>query len=97
MPTGLKHDDSQTSITNNEEIKELHKKIEQLHKQVEELQTENKELHNQLQKSSVSDSQLPDLEKLKTKVLNKMKVGGQSTAGKTLDAFIKELKSWKQA
>lgn len=101
MFTGQENGNSESSIANKEEIKKLHSKIEQLHKQVEKLQTENKELLNQLQESSVTNSQLPtpntnsqlpDLEQLRTKTLNKMKVGKQSTSGKTLDYFIKQLK-----
>lgn len=99
MSTGLSDDDLETSISKDNEIEELHSKIEQLCNQVEKLQVENEKLHNRLQSQPtpnsqlpIPNSQLPDLEVLRTKTLNKMKVGRQSTAGKTLDFFIKELK-----
>ena len=99
MFTGQENGNSDNSIANTEEIEKLHNKIEQLHSQIDKLQTENKELHRQLQETSVNhspipnhQSPLPDLEQLRTKTLNKMKVGRQSAAGKALDYFIKLLK-----
>lgn len=67
--------------------------VQELHKQLNKLQKENEELREKLE-SIPTGNALPitDLEATRTKVLNKMKVGRQSSVGKALDTFIKELK-----
>lgn len=77
---------NQSTITDDSEVQELHK---QLHK----LQKENEELRDQLESIPTRDAlPITDLEAARSKVLNKMKVGRQSSIGKALDAFMKELK-----
>ena len=57
------------------------------------MQKENEELREQL--ASIPTRKAPDaaaLEAAKSKVLNKFKVGAQSSVGKALDALVKDLK-----
>jgi hypothetical protein len=61
------------------------------------LQRENEELRQQLSKL-VNQARQPlqkvvhiDYHKVRSLVLNKLKVGSQSAAGKAIDLFIKEL------
>ena len=78
---------NEPTITDDSEVQELHS---QLHK----LQKENEELREKLESIPTRDAlPITDLEAARTKVLNKMKVGSQSSVGKALSAFIKELKS----
>lgn len=58
--------------------------------QIRELERENQQLRQQPQTAGVSVQ--PDYEATRDRTLNKLKVGKQSTAGKAIDAFIKELK-----
>lgn len=58
-------------------------------------ETENQRLrqeNSELLKTSLGNSTQPDYETLRTRTLNKLKAGRQSTAGKAIDAFIRELK-----
>lgn len=55
-----------------------------------ELENENQQLRQQ--EKTTSASVQPDYEATRDRTLNKLKVGKQSTAGKAIDAFIKELK-----
>ncbi|MHC0064838.1 hypothetical protein ACWATR_18365 [Nostoc sp. UIC 10890] len=58
--------------------------------QIRELERENQQLRQQLQTADASLA--PDYEATRDRTLNKLKVGKQSTAGKAIEAFIKELK-----
>ncbi|WP_392530361.1 hypothetical protein [Nostoc sp. C117] len=58
--------------------------------QIRELERENQQLRQQPQTAGASLA--PDYEAIRDRTLNKLKVGKQSTAGKAIDAFIKELK-----
>jgi len=87
------------------QVIELQKKVLELQKRIknqdEQLQTYkaenqeltnmNLELQNQLQTSQLGNSQAPDYEAIRDRTLNKLKLGRQSTGGKAIDAFIKEL------
>ena len=57
---------------------------------IDKLKEENQHLTQQLQ--TVGTSVQPDYEATRDRTLDKLKVGKQSTAGKAIDAFIKELK-----
>lgn len=57
--------------------------------QIRELERENQQLRQQPQTAGASLA--PDYEAIRDRTLNKLKVGKQSTAGKAIDAFIKEL------
>lgn len=54
--------------------------------EVQGLRQENQKLQNNL-----GNSLQPDYEAARDRALNKLKVGRQSSAGKAIDAFIKEL------
>ncbi|MBN4002207.1 hypothetical protein [Nostoc sp. LPT] len=56
---------------------------------ITELENENQQLRQQLQTAGASVQ--PDYEAIRDRTLNKLKVGKQSTAGKAIDAFIKEI------
>lgn len=58
--------------------------------QIRELERENQQLRQQPQTADASLA--PDYEAIRDRTLNKLKLGKQSTAGKAIDAFIKELK-----
>ncbi|MHC5740153.1 hypothetical protein [Nostoc sp.] len=58
----------------------------------QQLQQENSELQKQ-----VGNSIQPDIDSIRDRILAKLKVGRQSTAGKAIDAFIKELRHVKTA
>ncbi len=58
--------------------------------QIRELERENQQLRQQPQRAGASLA--PDYEATRDRNLNKLKMGKQSTAGKAVDAFIKELK-----
>ncbi len=58
--------------------------------QIRELERENQQLRTELQKP-VGNSLAPDYEPIRDRTLNKLKVGRQSSAGKAIDAFIKEI------
>ena len=58
--------------------------------QIRELERENQQLRQQPQTAGASLA--PDYEATRDRTLNKLKMGKQSTAGKAVDAFIKELK-----
>ncbi|MEH1786452.1 MAG: hypothetical protein V7L23_12910 [Nostoc sp.] len=58
--------------------------------QIRELERENQQLRQQ-EKTTAASVQ-PDYEATRDRTLNKLKVGKQSTAGKAIDTFIKELK-----
>ncbi|MCF2146008.1 hypothetical protein IQ276_005970 [Desmonostoc muscorum LEGE 12446] len=53
------------------------------------VERENQQLREQL--VSAGKSLQPDYEAIRDRTLNKLRVGKQSTAGKAIDAFIKEL------
>jgi hypothetical protein len=57
--------------------------------QIRELERENQQLRQQLQTAGASVQ--PDYEATRDRTLNKLRVGKQSTVGKAIDAFIKEL------
>ena len=62
--------------------------------QLQHTQTENQRLkqeNDKLQKQ-LGNSLQPNYEALRSRTLNKLKVGSQSAAGKAIDAFIRELK-----
>ncbi|MDZ8260633.1 hypothetical protein [Nostoc sp. ChiQUE01b] len=63
--------------------------IDQLQSQVKSLERENQQLRQQLQ--TTGNFAQPDYEATRDRTLNKLKVGKQSTAGKAIEAFIKEL------
>lgn len=58
--------------------------------QIRELERENQQLKTELQKP-VGNSLAPDIDSIRDRTLAKLKVGSQSTAGKAIQAFIKEL------
>jgi chromosome segregation ATPase len=58
--------------------------------QIRELERENQQLRQQPQTAGASLA--PDYEAIRDRTLNKLKLGKQSTAGKAIEAFIKELK-----
>jgi chromosome segregation ATPase len=58
--------------------------------QIRELERENQQLRQQPQTADASLA--PDYEAIRDRTLNKLKLGKQSTAGKAIEAFIKELK-----
>ncbi|MEH1975229.1 MAG: hypothetical protein V7L02_18850 [Nostoc sp.] len=58
--------------------------------QIRELERENQQLRLELQTASASLA--PDYEAIRDRALSKLKMGKQSTAGKAIEAFIKELK-----
>lgn len=58
--------------------------------QIRELERENQQLR--LEPQTASASLAPDYEAIRDRTLNKLKVGKQSTAGKAIEYFIKELK-----
>jgi predicted 2-oxoglutarate/Fe(II)-dependent dioxygenase YbiX len=63
--------------------------VKRITEQLRELERENAQLRQQLHSS---DNVLkPDYDAIGARVLGKLKVGKQSTAGKAIDAFIKEL------
>ncbi|MFN6480424.1 hypothetical protein [Nostoc sp. DedQUE07] len=63
--------------------------IDQLQSQVKSLERENQQLRQQLQ--TTGNFAQPDYEATRDRTLNKLKVGKQSTAGKAIETFIKEL------
>lgn len=78
---------NEPTITDDSEVQELHK---QLHK----LEKENEALREKLESIPTGEAlDITALEAARSKVMNKMKVGRQSSAGKALSAFIKELSS----
>ncbi|WP_104898469.1 hypothetical protein [Nostoc sp. 'Peltigera membranacea cyanobiont' N6] len=58
--------------------------------QIRELERKNQQLRLELQTAGASLA--PDYEAIRDRTLNKLKVGKQSTAGKAIEAFLKELK-----
>ncbi|MHC5827656.1 MAG: hypothetical protein ACYT04_70185, partial [Nostoc sp.] len=80
----------ESTVANNEIIDQLQERIRNQDEKLEQAETENQQLREQLQ--TVSQSLQPDYEATRDRTLNKLKVGKQSTAGKAIDAFIKELK-----
>ncbi|MEH1889546.1 MAG: hypothetical protein V7K92_08810 [Nostoc sp.] len=59
--------------------------------QIRELERENQQLRTELETANPSNSLAPDYEATRDRTLDKLKVGKQSTAGKAIQAFIKEL------
>ncbi len=57
---------------------------------IREVENENQQLKVQLQ--SAGKQVQPDYDSIRDRTLNKLKVGKQSTQGKAIDAFIKQLK-----
>lgn len=68
----------ESTVNNNEEVKQSQHQVQELHKEVDGLNT-----------LKVTQAQI---ETIRDRTLNKLKVGRQSSAGKAIDAFIKELK-----
>lgn len=66
-------------------------KLQQAEEEVELLKQENAELHKELGNYQQPMLALPNLEEIRARTLNRLKVGRQSQAGKALDAFIKDL------
>lgn len=56
---------------------------------IRELENENQQLKQQVHTAGAGVQ--PDYEAVRDRVLNKLKVGKQSTQGKAIDAFIKEI------
>lgn len=77
-------------ITN--ELRFEREKLQQAQAENQTLTQENSQLHEKLQTVTVGNSNQPDYESLRDRTLNKLKVGKQSSAGKAIDAFIRELK-----
>lgn len=69
---------------------ELRIKNEQL--QLAETENQRLKLENLELQKQVGNSIQPDIDSIRDRTLNKLKVGKQSTQGKAIDAFIKELK-----
>ncbi|MBD2416111.1 hypothetical protein FACHB389_35965 [Nostoc calcicola FACHB-389] len=69
-----------------EELRIKNEQLQQAKTEIQQLQQENKELHK-----VVGNSLAPDYEATRDRVLNKLKVGRQSAAGKAIDVFIREL------
>lgn len=57
---------------------------------IRELEKQNQQLKTELQTAGASVQ--PDYEATRDRTLDKLKMGKQSTAGKAIEAFIKELK-----
>ena len=72
------------------QVEQLQKEVLQLRSHSERLLLENSELQNQ-----VSNSQAPDMNSTRDRVLAKLKMGKQSTAGKAIEAFIRELQKFE--
>jgi DNA repair exonuclease SbcCD ATPase subunit len=68
-------------------VEQLQEEVLQLRSHSERLLLENSELQNQ-----VSHSQAPDMNSIRSRVLGKLKMGKQSTAGKAIEAFIREMR-----
>ncbi|WDD30126.1 hypothetical protein PQG02_00290 (plasmid) [Nostoc sp. UHCC 0926] len=74
------------------QVIQLTEEVSQLQSHSQQLQQENSELQKQ-----VGNSIQPDIDSIRDRILAKLKVGRQSTAGKAIDAFIKELRHVKTA
>ena len=61
--------------------------------QLQQAETDNQRLllENQELQNNLGNSLQPDYEAARDRILNKLKVGRQSSAGKAIDAFIKEI------
>ena len=59
--------------------------------QIRELERENQQLRTELQTAKPSNSLEPDYEATRDRALAKLKMGRQSTSGKAIDVFIKEI------
>ncbi|BAY90787.1 MULTISPECIES: hypothetical protein [unclassified Tolypothrix] len=64
--------------------------LERKEEYIQQLDKENQRLRQQLQTADASVQ--PDHEAIRDRTLDKLKTGRQSTAGKAIEAFIKELK-----
>ncbi|WP_375502723.1 hypothetical protein [uncultured Nostoc sp.] len=73
------------------EEKELEQILEKLAKELADVKRENDTLTDRQQLQTAGLSVQPDYEATCDRTLNKLKVGKQSTAGKAIEAFIKEL------
>ncbi|MBD2416038.1 hypothetical protein FACHB389_35155 [Nostoc calcicola FACHB-389] len=69
-----------------EELRIKNEQLEQASTEIQRLKLENSELQKE-----VCNSGQPDYEATRDRVLNKLKVGRQSAAGKAIDVFIREL------
>ncbi len=74
------------------EEKELEQILEKLVKELADVKRENDTLTDRQRLQTTGNFAQPDYEAARDRTLNKLKVGKQSTAGKAIDAFIKELK-----
>ncbi|MEH2262411.1 hypothetical protein [Nostoc sp.] len=72
--------------------KELEQILEKLVKELADVKRENDILKDRQQLQTTGNFPQPDYEATRDRTLNKLKIGKQSTAGKAIDAFIKELK-----
>ncbi len=68
----------ESTVNNNEEVKQLQHQVQNLHKEVDGVNI-----------LKVTQAQI---ETIRDRTLKKLKVGRQSSAGKAIDTFIKELK-----
>ncbi|MEH1903087.1 MAG: hypothetical protein V7L04_17155 [Nostoc sp.] len=72
-------------------LKYCHERNQNLQEGLKELIEENQQLMQQLQ--TTGNFAQPDYEAARDRALARLKTGRQSTAGKAIDGFIKELKS----
>lgn len=79
-------------LQNGEAMQRVSHKLQQAEDKLQTVSRERFELQNKLQTLSVTTKSQPDYETLRTRTLNKLKAGRQSTVGKAIDAFIRELK-----
>jgi hypothetical protein len=91
--TGQQTNDPSTA-TDSLKLHELQTQVTELHNQVESLEIKLKlarKQENQKLQNNLGNSLQPDYEAARDRILNKLKVGRQSSPGKAIDAFIKEL------
>lgn len=69
-----------------EELRIKNEQLQQAETEIQRLKLENLELHKQ-----VGNSIQPDIDSIRDRTLNKLKMGRQSISGKAIDAFIKEI------
>ncbi|MEH2399671.1 hypothetical protein [Nostoc sp.] len=82
--------ESSLKISRNKE-KELDELLEELMKELANVERENDTLKDRQQLQTTGNFAQPDYEAACDRTLNKLKVGKQSTAGKAIDVFVKEL------
>lgn len=83
-------DDLQNQVSSLEiRLKQARNQNQELEQQLANVERENQQLRTELQTAGASVQ--PDYQTTRDRTLNKLKVGSQSTAGKAIDAFIKQL------